>query len=63
MDPIEVYHRCLQNRPYSNQLRIYTKKYLQKVVLELAQLEEFEKCIELNKFIEKRFDFSQVSLD
>ena len=41
----------------------FAQKYLQKVVLELAELEEFEKCIELNKFIEKRFDFSQVSLD
>lgn len=63
MDPIEVYQRCLQNRPYSKELKIYSKKYLQKVVLELAQLEEFEKCIELNKFIELRFDFSQVSSD
>ena len=61
MDPIEVYERCLSGRPYSKELRIYSKKYLQKVVQELVEIEEYEKCIELNKFIENRF--SLVSLD
>lgn len=63
MDPFEVYQRCLTGRPYSKDLKIYTKKYLQKVVLQLAELEEFEKCIELNKFIELRFDFTEVLSD
>lgn len=62
MNPIEVYDRCISGKPYSKELKIYTKKYLNKVVEKLAELDEFEKCIELNKFIEKRFDFSSASV-
>jgi hypothetical protein len=62
MNPIEVYDRCISGKPYSKELKIYTKKYLNKVVEKLAELDEFEKCIELNKFIEKRFNFSSASV-
>ncbi len=55
MDPIEVYNRCLSGKPYSKELKIYSKRYLQRVVQELVILEEYEKCIEMNKFIENRF--------
>jgi hypothetical protein len=55
MDPIEVYNRCLSGKPYSEELKIYSKRYLQRVVQELVIIEEYEKCIELNKFIENRF--------
>lgn len=56
MNPIEVYDRCLSGKPYSKELKIYSMKYLCRVVLELAKCDEFEKCIELNKFIEHRFN-------
>ena len=56
MDPIEVYNRCLSGKPYSKELKIYSRRYLQRVVLELAEIDEYEKCIELNKFIENRFN-------
>lgn len=59
MNPIEIYDRCLSGRPYSKELKIYTEKYLQKVVEKLAELDEFEKCIELNKFIKNRFDYQK----
>ena len=55
MDPIEVYNRCLSGRPYSSELKIYSEKYLKRVIEELVQLEEYEKCIEMNKFIKQRF--------
>lgn len=55
IDPIEVYQRCLSNKPYSKDLKIYTEKYLRRVVKELEIIEEYEMCIELNKFIESRF--------
>jgi hypothetical protein len=56
VDAIEIYDRCMSGRPYSKDLKIYTKKFLQRIVEELVVLEEYEKCIELNKFIEKRFN-------
>lgn len=56
MDSIEIFDRCMSGKPYSKDLKIYTKKFLQRIVEELVVLEEYEKCIELNKFIEKRFN-------
>lgn len=55
MDAIEIYERCLSGRPYTKDFKIYSEKYLRKVVTELELLEEYEKCIELSKFIELRF--------
>ncbi len=43
------------DKPYTEDFKIYSKSYLQKVVVELQLLEEYEKCIELNKFINRRF--------
>lgn len=56
MDAIEIYERCLSGRPYTKDFKIYSEKYLRKVVTELELLEEYEKCIELVKFIQQRFD-------
>jgi hypothetical protein len=72
MDPIEVYERCILGKPYSKELKIYSKRYLQKVIEGLVELEEYEKCIELTNFIELRFshendyyglNFNSVLLD
>lgn len=56
MNALEVFDRCMSNKPYTTDFKIYSKKYLQKVVKELGEIDEFEKCIELVKFIEKRFN-------
>jgi hypothetical protein len=56
MDTIEIYNRCMSGKPYSKDFKIYTKRFLQKIVEELIELEEYEKCIQLNNFIEKRFN-------
>lgn len=65
MDAIIVYNRCLSGKPYTEDFKIYSKKYLLSVISELESLEEFEKCIELGKFIEKRFNhkdnYSKIS--
>ena len=56
MDPLKVYNRCLSGRPYTIDLKIYSERFLKKVVDELVELEEYEKCIEMNKFIKQRFN-------
>lgn len=56
MNAINVYNRCISGKPYTEDFKIYSKKYLLSVIRELESLEEFEKCIELGKFIEKRFN-------
>jgi hypothetical protein len=56
MDTIEIYNRCISGKPYSKDFKIYTKRFLQKIVEELIELEEYEKCIQLNNFIQKRFN-------
>jgi hypothetical protein len=59
MDAINVYNRCMGGKPYTEDFKIYSKSYLQKAVKELEQIDEFEKCIELKKFINKRFNHSE----
>lgn len=56
MIALEVFDRCMSNKPYTTDFRIYSKRYLQKVVKELEQIDEFEKCIKLNQFIDRRFN-------
>ena len=56
MIALEVFDRCMSNKPYTTDFRIYTKKYLEKTVKELESIDEFEKCIKLNEFIKKRFN-------
>lgn len=56
MIALEVFDRCMSNKPYTTDFRIYTKKYLQKTVKELEKIDEFEKCIKLVKYIDERFN-------
>ena len=56
MDPIEVYNRCLSNKPYTVDFKIYSERYLRKVIEKLAELEEYEKCSDLDKYIKQRFN-------
>lgn len=56
MKALEVYDRCLSGKPFTKNLKIYTKEYLLKVLEELEYIEEYEKCNVLNKFIQKRFN-------
>ena len=50
-----VFERITNGILYNRNLKVYTKDYLQGIVIELEQQEQFEKCIELNDFISKRF--------
>ena len=56
MIALEVFDRCMSNKPYTTDFRIYTKKYLEKTVKELESIDEFEKCIRLIEFINRRFN-------
>lgn len=56
MDAINVYNRCMINKPYTEDFKIYSQNYLLKVLSKLEDMDEFEKCINLKNFIEVRFD-------
>ena len=51
-----VFERITNGILYNRNLKVYTKDYLQGIVIELEQQEQFEKCIILNDFISKRFN-------
>lgn len=51
-----VFERITNGILYNRNLKIYTKDYLQGIVIELEQQEKFEKCVILNDFISKRFN-------
>jgi hypothetical protein len=50
-----VFERITNGILYNRNLKVYTKDYLQGIVRELEQQEQFEKCVILNNFISKRF--------
>jgi hypothetical protein len=52
----DVFERITNGILYNRNLKVYTKEYLQEIVIELEQQEQFEKCIILNNFISKRFN-------
>lgn len=51
----DVYDRLMQGIYYNKNLKIYTKVYLNSILKELEEQEEFEKCTVLKQFIKKRF--------
>lgn len=51
-----VFERITNGILYNRNLKVYTKDYLQGIVIELEQQEQFEKCVILNDFISKRFN-------
>ena len=51
-----VFERITNGIRYNRNLKVYTKDYLQGIVIELEQQEKFEKCVILNDFISKRFN-------
>jgi hypothetical protein len=63
MKCLEVFNRCKENKPYSEKLEIYSKKYLNSILKELEYLEEYEKCHFLNQFIKERFDHKKNYLN
>jgi hypothetical protein len=56
MNALEIFDRCMSNKTYTIDFKIYSKNYLTKVLRELEQQDEFEKCIKLKEFIEFRFN-------
>lgn len=56
IDPYEVYERIKTNRPYGKNLKIYSKEIIKSVIKMLVDEEEYEMCIELEKYLSTRFD-------
>lgn len=65
MNAISVYNRCLSGKPYTEDFKIYSKAYLLKVLTQLENEDEFEKCQNLKEFINWRFseEYSVVNFD
>lgn len=55
INPYEVYQRISMGKPYGKNLKPYPKKILLSVIESLMEDEEYEKCIELGRFIKERF--------
>lgn len=55
----DVFDRISKGIFYNKNLKIYTKEYLKKILTELEEDEDFEKCSALKDFIKKRFKHSK----
>jgi hypothetical protein len=51
-----VFNRVKSGTPYDRKLKLYSEKYLTKVVKKLEEEEEYEKCSVLSKYIKERFN-------
>jgi len=48
--------RIKKNIPYNHKLKIYTKEFIEKMVNYYEEIEEYENCHILLKFIEQRLN-------
>jgi hypothetical protein len=51
-----VCNRVKSGTPYDRKLKLYSEKYLTKVVKKLEEEEEYEKCSILSEYIKERFN-------
>ena len=51
-----VFNRVKSGTPYDRKLKLYSEKYLTKVVKYLEVEEEYEKCYILSEYIKERFN-------
>ncbi|MCK9475574.1 MAG: hypothetical protein M0R46_06640 [Candidatus Muirbacterium halophilum] len=51
-----IYERIKENIPYDINLNPYKKEYLLETLKYFENLEEYEKCHIINKFIKERFN-------
>ena len=51
-----VFNRVKSGAPYDRKLKLYSEKYLIKVVKKLEEEEEYEKCSILSEYIKERFN-------
>jgi hypothetical protein len=51
-----VFNRVISGTPYDRQLKLYSEKYLNKVIKYLEEEEEYEKCYILSEYIRERFN-------
>lgn len=51
-----VYQRVKSGTPYDRKLKLYSEKYLAKIVKKLEEEEQYEKCSILSQYIKERFN-------
>lgn len=51
-----VFSRVISGTPYDRKLKLYSENYLIKVIKELEEEEEYEKCFTLSEYIKERFN-------
>ena len=56
MKNVLIFNRIMTGKPYDKDLRLFSKKYLESLVLSLEQDEEYEKCSILLEYINNRFN-------
>lgn len=59
INPVEVYERILENKPYGKNLKPYTKKVIQFTINYFEGEEKYEICIFLKKFIENKYKHNE----
>lgn len=55
-NPNDIYERVINNKPFHYNLKLYTKKDIERTIEYFILLEEYEKCCFLKEWIETRFD-------
>lgn len=51
-----VFNRVKSGTPYDINLKVYSEKYLNKILKKLEEEEEYEKCFILSEYIKERFN-------
>jgi hypothetical protein len=55
-NPEDIYKRVLENKPYHYNLKIYTRKDIEKCIEYFIVEEEYEKCQFLSDWLKVRFN-------
>jgi hypothetical protein len=55
-DPNDILRRVVENKPYHYNLKLYTKKDIERCIQHFIEEEEYEKCQLLSNWLKVRFN-------
>lgn len=55
-NPEDIYERILENKPYHHNLKLYTKRDIERCIEYFLEDEEYEKCQFLSNWLKTRFN-------
>jgi len=55
-EPNDIYRRVLENKPYHYNLKLYSKKDIERCIEYFIEQEEYEKCQFLSDWLKVRFN-------